>query len=259
MKSNQKNALTSSKSIVKYHSRGFTLIELMVVLTIISVLLAGVVAGTALIGQAKLQSIVDDITKFKTAIGAFKLKYNQYPGDFQNAYAFFGNTCDAAPANCNGNGNGRIDENVSTASQNEVFRTWQHLNLSEMFLANLSGQGLRSDTNYVNKLPFSKYANTIYGYIYYTNEFSRQGNGLFIGAATGGDFSLPSIRVQDAQALDLKLDDGIANQGMVYALDGTGVSLNNCSDVNTSGAGSNYNLALNGISCRMIFWDMKVQ
>lgn len=240
-------------------NKGFTLLELVVVLTIISVLLAGVVAGTSLINQARIQSVIDDITKFKTAIGAFKLKYNQYPGDFQDAYAFFGTDCDATASNCNGNGNGRIDESLSSPSQNELFRAWQHLNLSEMYLANFTGQGLRTDANYINKLPFSKYSSTVYGFLYFPSEFSRQGNALFVGAATGGDFSRPSIRVLDAHTIDVKLDDGLANQGMVFGLDGTGAPLNSCSNINSSPLGSDYNLALNDVSCRMVFWEIKIQ
>ncbi|MFI4983935.1 MAG: type II secretion system protein, partial [Rickettsiales bacterium] len=78
--------------------RGFTLVELSIVIVIIGFLVAGIAAGTSLIEEAKLRSVVTDFDTFKTAFNGFSAKYNAVPGDTQNGEAFFPN-CASATGN----------------------------------------------------------------------------------------------------------------------------------------------------------------
>ena len=51
---------------------GFTLLELSIVVMIIGVLIGGVMAGSTLIRQARINRVMTDIQKFITAVGTFQ-------------------------------------------------------------------------------------------------------------------------------------------------------------------------------------------
>ena len=61
--------------------QGFTLVELSIVIIIIGFLIAGISAGTSLIRQAGLSSVITDLTNYKMAVNMFKDKYGGLPGD----------------------------------------------------------------------------------------------------------------------------------------------------------------------------------
>ena len=115
--------------------KGFTLVELSIVIIIIGLLIAGVSSGASLIKQAKLNSLVTSFTDYKTAYLTFVNKYNAIPGDMANAYAYWGASCGASANVCNGNGNGAIDASSAdnpTADLDEVAAAWKHLSLANI-------------------------------------------------------------------------------------------------------------------------------
>lgn len=61
--------------------KGFTLIEVSIVLVIIGLLLTGVVATQSMLSAAKLDKLVMTIQKFDVAVANFKTKFNTVPGD----------------------------------------------------------------------------------------------------------------------------------------------------------------------------------
>lgn len=65
--------------------KGFSLIELSIVLIIIGLVISGVTAGSSLIETAKLRGLVAEIRNISTDIYAFKVAKNRYPGDYDNA------------------------------------------------------------------------------------------------------------------------------------------------------------------------------
>ena len=76
---------------MKKHRRGFTLIELSIVLVIIGLIVGGIVVGRELIKVAELRAILAQKDKFTAAVNTFKIKYNALPGDmFPSTAAKFG-------------------------------------------------------------------------------------------------------------------------------------------------------------------------
>src|SRR5689334_17885827 len=86
---------------------GFTLVELAIVMIIIGLLIAGVLKGQALIGNARVTSTVAQIKAIDAAVSTFKDTYAGLPGDLLSANTKVPN-CAALPCNAGGDGNGRL-------------------------------------------------------------------------------------------------------------------------------------------------------
>ncbi|PZP85805.1 MAG: hypothetical protein DI582_04670 [Azospirillum brasilense] len=130
--------------------RGFSLVELSIVLVILGLLTGGILGGQALIRAAELRSVSNDVAKYITAANTFRDKYLAVPGDMPNAVRFWGaqaggsadgvdNTCRSLDRNspatgtptCNGNGDGDIAQYANMVTLGnpmyESYRAWQHL------------------------------------------------------------------------------------------------------------------------------------
>ena len=81
-------------------ARGFTLVELSIVIIIIGFLIAGISAGQSLIKQASLNTIINEVTNYRAALNEFVTKHGALPGDFKDGYAYWGSL---AIANCTNN------------------------------------------------------------------------------------------------------------------------------------------------------------
>lgn len=65
--------------------RGFTLIEMSIVLIVIGLVVGGILTGQDLVKAAAMRAQIAQIEKYQTAVRAFQLKYNRYlPGDIPN-------------------------------------------------------------------------------------------------------------------------------------------------------------------------------
>ena len=115
-------------------SKGFTLVELSIVIIIIGFLIAGIAAGQSLIKQAKFNSVISDMQGFQASYNNFVSRYGEVPGDMTDAESYWptgGATPCAATANlCNGDGNGLI-------SFPETGAAWKELALAGMISGNI--------------------------------------------------------------------------------------------------------------------------
>lgn len=66
-------------------NKGFTLIEMTIVMVILSVFSAGVLVGHELMVAAELRATAKQVDMMNSAYNAFRLKYNCLPGDCANA------------------------------------------------------------------------------------------------------------------------------------------------------------------------------
>jgi prepilin-type N-terminal cleavage/methylation domain-containing protein len=194
--------------------QGFTLLELSIVLVIIGLIVGGVTVGSELIRSAKLGGVQKDLNAYSAAINTFKLKYNALPGDMTNAGTYWP-TCDATPANCNGDGDGRIE--FTSGTVNEGIRAWQQLGASAIVPSAFPGTG----TNYVPETNIPKSAVDGSGIGLFSLTTPALGNSFIFGAArTAAPNQNGVISASEAQIIDQKIDDGLAGTGLMRGVMG---------------------------------------
>ena len=97
--------------------KGFTLIEIAIVLVIIGLLLGGVLKGQELINTARVRALNNSVDGITAAWFSFQDRYRSFPGDYLNARS----TVNLPNAQPGGDGNGLVDTDV------ERGRVWTHL------------------------------------------------------------------------------------------------------------------------------------
>lgn len=168
--------------------RGFTLVEIAIVLVIIGLLLGGVLKGQSLIDSARVKNIIQQSTSLTAAVNAYQDKFRALPGDDLQG------TLHAPGATGNGNGDGQISEYLLAP---------QHLALSGFITGSFNGT-----TDFMT----SAQGGAVY--IYNDVVAGRGGNGV----------RLDNLPDSFAEQVDSKLDDGKYNTGSVRA---TGPYTNN--------------------------------
>ena len=99
-------------------NKGFTLVELAIVLVIIGIILGGVLKGQEIIKNSKIKRIYNDYKGYVAAIYTYQERYAYLPGDDPQAGTRF-STCTPPPSN--GDGDGRMDDDDNRG------RVWHHL------------------------------------------------------------------------------------------------------------------------------------
>lgn len=263
---------------------GFTLIELSIVLVILGLLVGGVLTGQSLIRAAELRSVTTDLSKYQTAINAFKEKYLYLPGDLPNATSFWGaansnnttclTTVRSGTQTCNGDGNGLIWGWGNDPRSYEQAMFWEHLSLAGMIEGSYLGYTTGLDANGANVLmgvtaPRGKisgsgftviggnsdgYVNArpeIWGSPYkHTLLFAKWGSNPQWYFYSDG----PILSAEEAYSLDSKTDDGKPGTGTIRT-NQYGISAGTCTDTVTRSAyaTATYVLTTQGASCKLQF------
>lgn len=207
-------------------NKGFTLIELSIVLVIIGLLTGGILAGQSLINSARTNAFIKQIQQYDIAVANFQTNYNSLPGD-TNILDGDGDT-----ANCEsgieGDGDGVIESRADGAYFTcEADDFWPHLTQTKMLI---------DGTQYIsydNVLPWPEAIGTVVPKSKIGNNtgfFLRQKPSGWLwfedwagasayeikqtGLGTMDGFSVP---VYDALAVESKIDDGSGSSGSIVA------------------------------------------
>ena len=209
--------------------RGFTLIELSIVLVIIGLLVAGVTGGSYLLNQYRLRVVINEQNYYNAAINNFMNQYGQLPGDFNAASTMWPN-CYTTPANCNGNNDGLILRAQGNQYTDESIRAWQHLYLAGHIDQNMSGyHSVLSENSIGINVPFSKFPGVgwfidrgLAGELSANNSMNVLTIGGRVSSSVNYNFAFTPFQ---SQSIDLKIDDGKPFTGKVRGIWNDGVGL----------------------------------
>jgi len=184
---------------MKTLQKGFTLVEIAIVLVIIGLLLGGILKGQEMITQAKIKNIIADFSGISAAYHGYNDRYRALPGDDPGSGRWAGAPGSTAPQV---SGNGVVEGTYNSATATDESRNWwSHLRLAGF----VAGTGTQQ--------PF----NAVTGLI-----GVQTGNGANAGATAavlGGFVSLImcSANLPDkiAIAVDTQMDDGDVRTGTV--------------------------------------------
>ena len=186
---------------MKTNQRGFTLVEIAIVLVIIGLLLGGILKGQEMITQAKIKNTMADFTGISAAYHGYQDRYRAIPGDDAGATRWSGATA--------GNGNGVVLGTYnSTTATAESRLWWDHLRRAGF----VSGNGTQQ--------PF----NALTGVIgVQTGDGQAAVGPTMLNAAAGNGFVgliMCSANLPDkiAISVDAQMDDGVGNRGSVRAM-----------------------------------------
>lgn len=204
--------------------KGFTLVELSIVIVIIGLIVAGITAGQALVKQSQIRSLLKQADQIRAASNAFKLQYNGLPGDITNGSSYWATTCNATGSGasdtyCNGDGNKQIL--VGGGNTGESFPSWTHLTLAKLYPGNFfpttGAIGVLG-----GNIPLSKYSGVGMSIGYDSGTMTGiniSKNIVLFGAANTTVANKAFLTPAQAYALDAKADDGAGNKGSIYGGD----------------------------------------
>jgi prepilin-type N-terminal cleavage/methylation domain-containing protein len=185
-------------------NKGFTLVELAIVLVIIGILLGGVIKGQELIKNAKYKRLYSTYREVVAGVYAYYDKYGKYPGDDNLAPTRGGALWATASA---GNGNGYITGTAATvycpagSVAAENCYAWQDLRLANL----LSGATDAAAGRVAPTHPFG-------GSVAVINPSGLAGLGTF---NTPFAVCFQNLTNETAKWLDATYDDGVSTTGTV--------------------------------------------
>jgi prepilin-type N-terminal cleavage/methylation domain-containing protein len=257
--------------------KGFSLVELSIVMSIIGLLVGGVLAGQSLINGQRKNAVISKMNSLRVAYNQFKIKYGYPAGDLPTATQIWGRADNGTPVTsncaspssdnanpkgtCNGNGSGRINSHYD-----EGPRTWQQLSLAGFLSESYSGVTVYGGAKPGTNMPTSEFnpkSYFMYGAVANGADVCSNNNcwdaydgdykeallySTFVGECSGcGGYYGEVASGEDAFSLDSKIDDGLPASGQVRTL--KPAVLANCT------TGTNYDVSKKTDVCAMIFMN----
>lgn len=203
--------------------KGFTLVELAIVMIIIGLLIGGILKGQELITNAQVASTITQAKGLDAAVSTFRDSYRALPGDIANPGNRLPN-CAAAPCNTGtATTNGRIETtpDVATTAGSEAHWFFTHLGAADL----ITGVQNVNNVLFGEGLPATAIGG---GYTVGSHPGGALGNNA---AARGGMYlsirptaAAPAaatgpLNAAQAARIDAKMDDSSSDTGGVFTFD----------------------------------------
>ncbi len=223
--------------------RGFTLIELSIVLVVIGLIVGGVLVGQNLIKAAEVRATITQVEKFNTAANTFFSKYGYLPGDIPAGPAAQFGFIARGTQRAQGDGNGVIEGWDQSSGGwgveecgGETVTFWVDLSAAHLIDGNFStanetvGACTATGTAVASYFPAARIGGGNYIYVYSGGKLL--GSSGFVWQSTGVNYfglsavssiaqftttSNPGMSVATAYSIDKKMDDGLPQSGKVTA------------------------------------------
>ena len=185
---------------MKRMQKGFTLVEIAIVLVIIGLLLGGILKGQEMITQAKIKNVVADFSGVSAAYYGYQDRYRALPGDDPNAATRW----TVAPAAIAGTGNGIVAgtynnacPTVAVAATPETCLWWDDLRRAGFVAGNGAEQ------------PFNAVAGMLGVQTGDGAGSTALGTAVGVGGFAGLIVCSANLTDKIAIAVDTQMDDGI--------------------------------------------------
>ncbi|MCB1551749.1 MAG: prepilin-type N-terminal cleavage/methylation domain-containing protein [Alphaproteobacteria bacterium] len=252
--------MTQSNMQARQSERGFTLVELAIVMIIIGLLIGGILKGQELIGNARISSSISQIKAIEVGVNTFRDKYAGMPGDLLTPQTRIPNclATDAPMCARAGDGNSQIGGTDAAAAlataDNENSAAMAQMVQSDMMGGVDATQALTATSTPGVNLLASNIAGS-YKLMYDAGGAVTAGFGDLAGghwvrwdSSTIAASLASSTALTSSQAarVDRKLDDGNAAAGSVIATGTAGAAAGDCA----SAAGV-YNESFGDVACAL--------
>lgn len=224
--------------------QGFTLVEITIVILITGLIIAGVMVGLNLIRASELRATIQQLGGFDAAINTFRAKYGGMPGDFNKAARM------GMPSDGDGDGLLQDADGATVDLTGELTSFWVQLSMEGMISGSItlytSGD---NDMSVGTHFPRTKYSNN--GIVAFEAD---EANYYYLGATNSANDTMQfvyDLTPGDAQAMDIKADDGIGSTGSVIAVDGAAPADNTGDCLDSFGGTDDYVLDSNALVCQL--------
>lgn len=227
--------------------RGFTLVEIAIVLVIIGLLLGGILKGQELINSARVRNLADMNSGIQAAYYGFIDRYRQVPGDWAQAAA---QTAIGVTISTGGDGSGAIDPTSGGGNMDEAAAVWEQLSKAGFIQGSYDATGVTDVASYVAAGSAAAPVNAFNGLLFLARNADYTGT-----ASTRLNLHLGrNIPVNIARELDVKLDDSKPQTGVLREAGtaGTFGVLGTSNNANCQ-AGGEYDIAGDEQSCNLAF------
>lgn len=202
-------SLSLSLSRFPRSQRGFTLVELSIVLVVVGLLIGGILAAQSMIESARMRGVIREMTAIEIDLHRFKEAYKYFPGDLLNASAY------GFPSSAATNGDGLI-------GSGELHTVWNQMNLgigTKYSVSACNNYAHACGTTFYYKTGVNMPPSVAWpklGYSFYWGAVSGYGAGLLLGAdapTTGPAAPRGAMTPENAIGLDKKIDNGNLSTG----------------------------------------------
>lgn len=200
-----------------YHikQRGFTLVELAVVLVIIGLIAGAILGGRQLMEVARRHTVLKEEATLQEAITAFKDKYHELPGDMGNATSFWASAAD-------GNRDQMVVWTDGSAPKKEGPQAWYQLVQGGFLSGNYSGSSSSDLAVPGTNTPTTAIGGGTAGWFIDADASYDIGTAIGIGRSDGSGLNDTALfTAESAYFIDKKVDDGLPSAGSVRGVGGS--------------------------------------